>query len=87
MLADEAGSGIIVRDANTYELLYTNKAACERLQVELSDYTGQKCHEFFNHTSSPCPFCKAAMYHKGRLIDEKLYVFDYDKHFLRICSF
>ncbi len=81
MLVNESDTGIIVRDLYTYELLYTNKAACALFGVKQGDYLGKTCHDFFDLGDHPCAFCNAARYRKGVIATMPFYVPKLDKYF------
>ncbi|MBW2000612.1 MAG: PAS domain S-box protein [Deltaproteobacteria bacterium] len=50
---DSIDEAIYVSDPDTYEVLYANMA----LKKEFGQVIGLKCHEAFQSSPSPCPFC------------------------------
>ncbi len=72
---DAMADGIyIVND--DYVVEFMNKAM---IRV-FGDGVGKKCHEVINHTSSPCPWCRAPeVFDKRRNVQEEVYVPMVDK--------
>lgn len=49
---------IYIADPETYDLLYVNSRLLRYCHLPADyQYAGQKCHQLFNGTASPCPSC------------------------------
>lgn len=55
-LVDESSNAVIIRDLETYELLYTNQRA-EKLPGVTKWTAGDRCHHFMMHKDAPCSIC------------------------------
>lgn len=64
-LIEELCQPVYVADADTYEILYMNKACREILHC--SDYTGKRCYETVQGLNAPCDFCTNAKLKKGEV--------------------
>lgn len=56
-LLDESCDGIMVCDAETYDLLYLNQVARKLSKKDKEDYVGKKCHAFLWGNDNPCSHC------------------------------
>ena len=55
---DHVNRLIYIADAETYDLLYVNPCLLRSCHLPMDyQYTGQKCYQLFNGTSSPCTSC------------------------------
>lgn len=55
-LLNEISELVYVSDRNNYDLLYMNKAGCQRFGI--TDVTGLKCYQALRGKEEPCDFCK-----------------------------
>ena len=56
-LLDETTAQITIIDAQTYRILYANKAALDKTKNMPGAYIGSVCYEFISHSSKPCTHC------------------------------
>jgi acyl carrier protein len=68
---DSIAEFVVVRDFQTYEILYANHAVIKAF----GDIVGQKCHGAMQQLSEPCPFCAgpAVLSSPGAPISLELY--------------
>lgn len=57
-LLDEASDGIFVCDAQTYALLYLNRAAARIAGRTKEECIGKRCYEMIWHKNEPCSQCQ-----------------------------
>ena len=70
---DEDPSAIYICDAETYDIIYVNKAGMKLLDCN-DEYMGKKCYEFFMNREEQCPFCKSTVFKEHEYLERKVYV-------------
>lgn len=63
-LLNEISELVYISDRNNYDLLYMNKAGCERFGI--ADVTGLKCYRALWGKEAPCDFCKIPLLESQR---------------------
>lgn len=56
-ISDDSSIGIVVSDAETHELYYTNPAMRQMMHLTDEKYVGKKCYEFIRNQTVPCVDC------------------------------
>jgi len=83
-LTEDSGTGIVVSDDATHELLYINSAMRRILGMTDSNYTGKTCYEYLMGLDSPCSFCKHGCLGKNGDIESDIYYPKLDKYFMTL---
>lgn len=72
-IASQSPVGIIVSDAQTHEIYYTNRSFRELMKLEREQCPGELCYKYVRGLSSPCEHCAALELKAGECSDKVSY--------------